>query len=520
MVGTSLFLSATSTTQAQTLPATYDLRNVDGVSLTPAIQNQSEVGDCWAFATTTALDGNLILNGYQPTSSTPPAMALSPWYLTVFNGAPGYTQNVPKAYTNSTETHPAYPGLSGGFCWMTTSYYTRGQGKWCIPDANPNPPPAQQYNITIMSGGPILISDNLKNAFPLTDVIAGKDLKTDVPPASQKVNYVLTGAYYLEYANSGRTAAQQIAAVKEAILKYGTVATGMYASGYTLHDHDMSVFKWDEAGQYEYDYNPHNKQTDGTDHVVTMIGWDDNLKLPGASAPGAWLIQNSWGAWGGTLTKDDGTFYAPYTDPNIGKKGVTAFTAIPTSEYSPFILENELGPTKPTGNKYKTSLGTGMGIVASTQATVAVSKLTSISTQTVRAIGLTSVDAQPGATKKVTVSFYNGFNAATGEFGAQYGKTQTFTFPYTGYSLFKLLHPITFEGGTVLAVKVDYNGSPIPYVWESTSDSGDTAPKNVTYFYDKTTSAWQDFATFTGTTNDTSYPGVFPVKGIVSAFAP
>ncbi len=94
-------------------------------------------------------------------------------------------------------------------------------------------------------------------------------------------------------------------AIKEAILKYGAVATGIYYSGlYLLGD-----------SYYYYDtIMPSN-------HAVTIVGWDDTYskynfnRIPEGN--GAFIVKNSWGTdWG-----DDGYFYVSYYDTKFAQVG-------------------------------------------------------------------------------------------------------------------------------------------------------------------------------------------------------
>lgn len=500
-------------TQAQ-LADSYDLRSAGpgGVAWVAAVQNQSNLGDCWTFASSTALDSNLIMNGYLPTSTVAPGIAISSWHLSAYNGA----------IQNTLSDNSNYNGISGGDIWMATSYYTRGQGSWTIPTA-----PTGPNDISTMGGGPVLNSANALNPFPLAAVNNGDNLAPYLPPVSQTPAFTVTGAFYYDQPGSGRTAAEQVTVVKNAIQQFGAVTTYMYAGSYKESGHDESVFQYDETLGYEYTYNPTTK---AADHAVTIIGWDDNVVIPtgnGTSTTGAWIVQNSWGAWGGTLAQNDGTFYASYDDPLIGQVGVTAFTAVPAGKYSPVVMQNEVGPTNQTGNsgantpdQNHSDIPTGMGSVDSTRTTEAVTTLTASQTGQLIALGITSLDAQAGNPKTISISIYEDFVITDGQ--ATPGTlltTQDFVFQQAGYQAFDLNTPIDLTSGQALAVLVNYNGSDVPYVWQSAA-LGEAAPVGLTYFYDLTTGEWQDFGTFTGSGNNDDNTGIFSVKGLMAVPEP
>ncbi len=92
---------------------------------------------------------------------------------------------------------------------------------------------------------------------------------------------------------------------KRAIMEYGAVSLG-YAS--VEDEFPLS----EDFGYYQ------NKYT-GTNHEVTVVGWDDNFPVESfnegcrPSNPGAWLIKNSWGKTFG----DFGYFWLSYEDPSI-----------------------------------------------------------------------------------------------------------------------------------------------------------------------------------------------------------
>ena len=93
-------------------------------------------------------------------------------------------------------------------------------------------------------------------------------------------------------------------AIKEALIKYGAVATGIYYSGSYL-----------KSNSYYY------SGSTGPNHAVTIVGWDDNYsKSNFRTAPpgdGAWICKNSWGeSWG-----DKGYFYVSYYDTKCARVG-------------------------------------------------------------------------------------------------------------------------------------------------------------------------------------------------------
>ena len=93
--------------------------------------------------------------------------------------------------------------------------------------------------------------------------------------------------------------------IKEAILKYGAVATGIYYSGLYLLDDSY----------YYYDViMPSN-------HAVTIVGWDDTYSRNNFNhippGDGAFIVKNSWGEdWG-----NDGYFYVSYYDTKFAQVG-------------------------------------------------------------------------------------------------------------------------------------------------------------------------------------------------------
>ncbi len=108
-------------------------------------------------------------------------------------------------------------------------------------------------------------------------------------------------------------------AIKQAILNYGAVVTGMYYDNYYLATN----------GAYYY------RASTYANHAVTIVGWDDNYSkdnfLTTPPGDGAWIVKNSWGeSWG-----DNGYFYMSYYD------GVGAQAGTPNYLYT-YILNDSI----------------------------------------------------------------------------------------------------------------------------------------------------------------------------------
>ncbi|RAP49013.1 MAG: hypothetical protein BZ138_08425, partial [Methanosphaera sp. rholeuAM270] len=106
--------------------------------------------------------------------------------------------------------------------------------------------------------------------------------------------------------------------LKEAIIKYGAIGISLHgARGAAQEDYNEET----ASAYYNSTFGA------GTDHSVTLVGWDDNYSrenfLVTPPGDGAWIIKNSWGTdWG-----DDGYYYVSYYDTAVATtKTITAFT--------------------------------------------------------------------------------------------------------------------------------------------------------------------------------------------------
>ena len=94
--------------------------------------------------------------------------------------------------------------------------------------------------------------------------------------------------------------------IKEAIQTKGAVSVGIFWDDEAYDGTNMTF------------NSSNNYQTVGTNHAVTIVGWDDNFSAGKFSkhppkANGAWIVRNSWG----TDFGDRGYFYVSYEEPTL-----------------------------------------------------------------------------------------------------------------------------------------------------------------------------------------------------------
>ncbi len=128
-------------------------------------------------------------------------------------------------------------------------------------------------------------------------------------------------------------ASKDIAAIKNAVFKYGGVQTSLYSS---IQSPTASTAHYNSATN-SYCYIGTAKPN----HEVVIIGWDDNYSKNNFTVPlegdGAFICQNSWGREFG----DDGIFYVSYYDTNIGTHNVV-YTRIDETDNYDNIYQSDL----------------------------------------------------------------------------------------------------------------------------------------------------------------------------------
>lgn len=356
------------------LPSSYDLRNHGYV--TP-VRNQGTAGNCWAFACVSALESNSVITGLSEYADTDFSEAHLVWFAknSIATGPDDLTGEEGEAFENP------YSGEGRG-------------GNW-------------QDVVAALSRWSGLAKESDYRFYPYSHSNMGN--------YEESVRYDRNSGVVIKSAERLADATE----IKQWIMKNGAVVTS-YCSDSSLYN------------KTTYAYNDTTKES--TNHMVAIVGWDDNYSVDNflsEYAPqnnGAWLCKNSWdNDWG-----LDGYFWMSYEDKNM--TNTVGFTTQKADNYLNNYTYNAIGYG---------SISSGYGTL--TMANVFKARdyevLSDVATYT----------AQKDS--EITVSIYKNLaedytTPVKGELVA----TWDTTLPNEGYHTIDVPETVVFEPGTIFSV--------------------------------------------------------------------
>lgn len=276
-----------------TLPTRYDSRVVGAVS---SFKEQSW-GTCWAFATMSTLESNLLRSSEWSKSGEKGHADLAEYHLDKFNGFNRH-------------------GRKGD---RQEGWYS-GQGEKFVGSNLDEP----EDGLVVHLGGDYQVSSayllSVGGAVQerLTPAVNNRDFNSFGNTSSDGVLLKNNYKYFLprdmEWLSFSGTDEQKREKVKKAIMKYGAVA-----SAQNMRDEPLAI----ASDGLEIHMNLNEEKLN---HAVSLVGWDDSLVYKGHK--GAWIVKDSDHKDEKT-GKHIGIFYIMYDDLHAAKDkymGAIAFS--------------------------------------------------------------------------------------------------------------------------------------------------------------------------------------------------
>ena len=236
------------------LNSRYSLKDV--IPNNVAIRNQYDTNACWAFSGLSSLETNLALNNYKMGKDTHKVYDFSERHLN-YSATRRLANGADNIY--GVNRDPS----AGGQWFLVENYLTNGQGA------------INETQMPFENNSELISIDEVQNKKAVTQVYDTVYFDDYNKQEGDQRNYVINE-------------------IKQHIQNYGSVFATIHGDSsdslmYNCYNNDTGAKYCNDAG------------THGTDHAVSIIGWDDNYSVNNfaegmrPSSNGAWIVRNSWG---------------------------------------------------------------------------------------------------------------------------------------------------------------------------------------------------------------------------------
>ena len=414
------------------IPSSYDARNSRYIT---SVKNQGTSACCWAFATCAALEADAVKNCGADVSKTDFSEAHLVWntFSSTSSGDDISGENYISRYSS--------PYMNGGSWIRSVSTLSKWSGI-----ANESDYPFNPDNVDAMG------------------------FYKDATAYDTGSGYILNDA----------TLFSSDAEVKSWILNHGSCTCAIY--------YDK---QFENTNKSSY-YNPTYKSSDDINHMITIVGWNDNYPASSFSTVpaknGAWLIKDSWGG----SRHDGGYYWLSYCEKSV--QLAAGFSVRANDKLKNNYTFNGAGFSTMVTNGSDTRAGN----VFKAKTNEVISAVSFFVMQ--------NMDS-------VTIEVYRElFEKRNGPTEGTLVSTETISDIRAGYHTVNLSKPATVDAGDYFSVVVYYNKSDsAPYIPIEASKTGTAAKYTVkpgqSYFY--VGNKWYDTTTVVDQDEGNIYGNVY-----------